>query len=491
MKKIKNIQGFSLIELTIVIITIGILAAIAMQSMVVLLKDSRQIETEREMEMLADAIAGNPDITTGGFRSDFGYIGDIGSFPPNLDALTTNPGGYTTWDGPYIPPTYSQDIDDYKYDQYGSAYTYTGGITISSNGSGSTLTKKIADASNDYLLNQYNGVIKDAANNVPGTDFLDSVVVVVTIPNGVGGLLTKTYPVDSLGNFTLDSLPVGQHLLQIVYNPNVDTLQNYITVLPRHKSSRVFKFAYAYFITSSGGGGTGPGSCATEPVLTAGLLLHWNFNDTSSQFAYDVSGNNNDGILGSSTASESNDPTWTANGKYCSGLYFDGTNDVVEDLDAEDFLNGLSAVTFSVWVKSDVTGVDRGIMFTMNPDGSDENFGTRYDQSGLYGGSTSLIKSSIRSTSGYEQVEGESNSQSTGWQHIALVWSSGSSMKLYVDGYEQAIFYSNGTVSGTIANIQKFMIGRGTKGFYWMGYMDDVRLYNRALSDAEVLLLAD
>ena len=101
MKKLQNIHGFGLIEITIIIITIGILAAIAMQSMTVLITDQKSVTTEREMEMLANAIRGNPEIMNNGVRSDFGYIGDVGSFPPNLDALKTNP-GYATWNGPHI-----------------------------------------------------------------------------------------------------------------------------------------------------------------------------------------------------------------------------------------------------------------------------------------------------------------------------------------------------------------------------------------------------
>jgi type II secretory pathway pseudopilin PulG len=246
-------SGFSLIEVLILIVVIGIAASTAMQWMAGSIDDVRRAKTEREMEMLADAIVGNPEKMSEGKRSDFGYVGDVGSFPSNLRALYENPGGYSTWDGPYIEPGFTQDSTGFKFDEWGQAYNYSGGITITSTGSGTTIIKKLADANSDYLLNSFSGVIEDSAGNVPGITYLDSVDVVVTIPNGSGSTTSKTYNPDSAGIFTLDSLPVGQHMLKIIFVPTVDTLKRYVTILPRHKSGRDYKFAE--FCFSSGGGG--------------------------------------------------------------------------------------------------------------------------------------------------------------------------------------------------------------------------------------------
>ncbi len=237
--------GFSLIELLVVVVVIGILAAIAMQAMNVTVEDIRRTRTEREMEMLASAIVGDPAITNGGVRSDFGYFGDIGAFPANLQALYQNPGSYATWDGPYLPPGFSQDNTGFKTDEWGTAYSYSGGVTITSSGSGSTITKKIADATSDYLLNQLKGTIKDVNDSLPGSTYDDSVDIKITIPDGSGGTVTKTYHPDSTGVFTLDSLPVGKHALRIIYTPNVDTLFRYVTILPRHRSSTANEYLFA------------------------------------------------------------------------------------------------------------------------------------------------------------------------------------------------------------------------------------------------------
>jgi prepilin-type N-terminal cleavage/methylation domain-containing protein len=258
-KMVHNISGFSLIEVVVVIVVMGIVAAIAMKSMTSSLEDMRRIETEREMEMLAAAIVGQSDFTGAGARSDFGYIGDVGAFPPDLQALYQNPGGYATWNGPYIEPGFTQDAAGYRTDDWGQVYTYTGGITITSNGGGSPITHQFAKAASDYLLNTFNGNIKDANDSVPGITYMDSVAIRISIPDGAGGTLTKYYSPDALGAFTLDALPVGTHPVRFIYTPANDTLLRYVTILPRHKSSSEFKFAYAYF----GGGGSGGGCTGT------------------------------------------------------------------------------------------------------------------------------------------------------------------------------------------------------------------------------------
>jgi len=227
--------GFSLIELIVIIVVLGILAAVAMQSMSASVEDIRRIETEREMDMLADAMVGNASLYSGGARSDFGYVGDIGAFPLNLQALAENPGGYTTWNGPYLPAGFVQDTVGYLLDAWGQPYQYAGGVIVTSGGGGTPITKKIANAAADYLSNTLSGVITDANDSVPGIIYMDSVDIAISIPDGSGGTTTRTATPDSAGNFTLAVLPVGTHPVAAVYRPATDTLVRYVTILPRHR----------------------------------------------------------------------------------------------------------------------------------------------------------------------------------------------------------------------------------------------------------------
>ncbi|MDD4051711.1 MAG: prepilin-type N-terminal cleavage/methylation domain-containing protein [candidate division Zixibacteria bacterium] len=243
-------RGFSLIELLIVIVVLGIMAAVATKSMTGSVESKRHNETEREMEILARAIVGDPGLAQNGRRCDFGYVGDVGAFPPNLQALVQNPGGYSTWRGPYLPPSFTQDSTGFKLDAWGASYAYSGGLTITSTGGGSTMTKLIADAANDYLRNRFAGIVKDAADSLPGIKYRDSVNIRLVVPDGSGGTLVKNIKPDASGTFALDSLPAGIHKLCVIFIPDADTLVRYITVLPRNKTGRPYlcKFAAHHFM---------------------------------------------------------------------------------------------------------------------------------------------------------------------------------------------------------------------------------------------------
>lgn len=243
-------SGISLIEVVIVIVVVGIVVSLALQSMTALLKDAKTIETEREMDMLARAIAGDPSImaVAGGERSEFGYVGDVGALPPNLAALVTNP-GYSTWNGPYVPESFNQTAGDYNKDAWGEDYDYTGGIDITSTGSGTDIEKKFAESSSDVLSNDVFGLIRDVNDSIPSVDDTADVNIAIVYPDGAGGIDTVTcHPSDS-GWFEFSGIPIGRHRLHTIYTPEVDTLTRQVTVVPRRGDDEVavFNFGSAYF----------------------------------------------------------------------------------------------------------------------------------------------------------------------------------------------------------------------------------------------------
>ncbi len=243
-------RGISLIEVTIIIVVVGIVASLALRSMESIMKDARQIETEREMDVLAKAIAGDPSImaVAGGERSEFGYVGDVGSLPPNLGALVTNP-GYDTWNGPYLPPAFNREANGFGTDAWGTAYDYAGGVEITSTGSGSDITKRIAENSDDLLSNQVTGRIRDVNDSIPTADDLADLEAAIVYPDGTGGLDTVSTNPDDSGWFTINSLPIGRHPLRVIYTPEVDTLMRYVTIVPRNGTDEVLRYNFdtAYF----------------------------------------------------------------------------------------------------------------------------------------------------------------------------------------------------------------------------------------------------
>lgn len=94
-------SGFTLMELVIVIVIVGIMSTIGIRAILRIGENRAFVVTLSKMEDLKYAIAGNPLIIGSGARLQYGYVGDTGQMPPNLNALITNP-GMTCWNGPYL-----------------------------------------------------------------------------------------------------------------------------------------------------------------------------------------------------------------------------------------------------------------------------------------------------------------------------------------------------------------------------------------------------
>lgn len=258
--------GFTLIELIVVILTVAILATIAVQKMAPLGRSVRIEETKREMDRLAIAIAGNPDVHTAGFRTAFGYIGDVGSLPPDLDALYANP-GYATWNGPYIDNAFAQQPDDFKKDAWQRDYIYAG-ISIISLGSGEAIEKRLAASAGHLLGNSISGNLVDIDGTPPGYDYADSLSVRLFVPDGVGGITARTSGVDAGGHFAFDSIPIGNHRMEIMYQPGSDTLRRFVSVPPNSRAYGEYYFSRDLWPEGGAAGGI-------EFVAGSDTLLPW------------------------------------------------------------------------------------------------------------------------------------------------------------------------------------------------------------------------
>jgi len=122
--------GFTIIELVMVIVVLGIVAAIAVPRMGGLSESSRITATESEMVILKKAIVGNPSVVAGGRYFDVGFEGDIGHPPGALVDLAVKPDSLPVydkftrigWNGPYVDTA----GNDYLKDAWGTDYVYDG-----------------------------------------------------------------------------------------------------------------------------------------------------------------------------------------------------------------------------------------------------------------------------------------------------------------------------------------------------------------------------
>jgi type II secretory pathway pseudopilin PulG len=224
-----NSRGFTLIELVIIILIIGVIGTVAMLRMNETIYSAQYEQTKQEMDNLAQALVGNPEVLSDGARTDFGFVGDNGVLPSTMDDLVQNPGGWSTWDGPYMGT--GLNTDDFKRDAWNSVYTLTDTL-IRSTGSGGNIDKVYANSSSALLSNSVVGWVRDASGQAPTAANADLITVILNYPNGAGGMANVVANPSADGRFVYTGVPIGNHTLRVIFTPDSDTIGMPIAVYP-------------------------------------------------------------------------------------------------------------------------------------------------------------------------------------------------------------------------------------------------------------------
>ena len=244
------------------------------------------------------------------------------------------------------------------------------------------------------------------------------------------------------------------------FNGFLDDVRVYNRALSAGEITQLYNLGAASKLASTPRGLPGQG-------LNSGLVGHWTFDGPKMLTnVADSSGQGNNGSLVGQTS------TTTVPGKLGQALSFDGVDDYV-NIPHNNILNP-SAITISFWANMETVISSNNTLIEKNP--NTNNLRIR----------TTSNKYQFITNAGTNNLLANTAFSFGKWEHWVFS-GDGSGLKLYRNGIidnSNAVAYTASASSGALG------IG-GIAGGFWANKvkMDDVRIYNRALSASEITQL--
>lgn len=206
---------------------------------------------------------------------------------------------------------------------------------------------------------------------------------------------------------------------------------------------------------------------------TQGLVGYWPLNEGSGNSAADASGNGNTGSWSGTPAG--NNGTYYTGGKV--GSYagdFDGSTDYVETGNANALAINSSLWTLSFWFMPSSSSGANTEFIVINGVITVNRFGV------IWQGASSPLR--IYNGSYYNSSQ---SAFTVGVWYFLTAVQGENILSLYINGLQDSSHTSGYTVTGVASPLS---IGKFSSS-YFPGLVDDVRVYNRDLSPAEILAI--
>ncbi len=192
-------------------------------------------------------------------------------------------------------------------------------------------------------------------------------------------------------------------------------------------------------------------------------VAHWHFDEGDGTLAHDVDGGNH-GTLGDGDAAKT--PTWS----FGCGLLFDGVDDFVKVPDSDGLDPAVDKMTIAAWVQPHSSQIGP-LVKKIN-----KIRGYRVNITG-----TGALRFGFRRNGRDKTVTSTTTLPLHEWTHVAARYD-GAQMRIFINGtIDTATAAVTGTSVGTTAPV---WIGGEQNHFH--GYLDDISIYDRALSDSEI-----
>ncbi len=213
------------------------------------------------------------------------------------------------------------------------------------------------------------------------------------------------------------------------------------------------------------------------------IIDTWNFDESSGQTISSSNGSNN-GILGFNNTVESFDPARLAIGKFGAALSFDGVDDIAT-IPLTTSTQNLSSFTYSAWIKPNSLG-EASYGRIVSRESS-----AKFDDFYFLVNPGNTLCASVTNSAGttFISVSATSAISLNSWNHVAVTYDDKGDrqLHLFVNGVETA-YQSQNPLTGTLKfTTNPIVIGNAPSlDRTFDGAIDDLRLYSRALSAAEI-----
>lgn len=218
-------------------------------------------------------------------------------------------------------------------------------------------------------------------------------------------------------------------------------------------------------------------------VVRDSLSGYWKLDEDNGYTVADYSGNGLTGVVLGST-------DITENGKSGRALSFGGVDDAVNISDAFELNPHNESFSISAWINADAAQGSVGRIFTKLPVAGYPGYSLYIRE--IDGKAVACYYSTGDTCNdGGTEAASDSDLRGAGWKHVAAVFNrANGSVYMYVDGVLQAAVDTGFASAAEIINIREATIGAestgGPIGAAFAGYIDEVRLYKKALNQSEV-----
>lgn len=379
--------------------------------------------------------------------------------------MNTSDWTFSTWIK-WVGGTNPQIISEGNYDTIGGG-TYSGwGVrAISSTG---TIRFTLGNTSSSIDINSKTGLNDNKWHHITftidrdgvGTPYTDGAMGTTTSVSSLNGSNINSSFSDTIGADLGTSFPVGTN--------NFKGFLDDVRIYPYARSAAQIKKDYASGLSGMGsaeGANVNVGSKSSKG-LSDGLVGYWKFDEGVGTTSADSSGNGNLATFAAGTSA----PTWTG-GKFGIGTSYDGSNDYIYVTDTTssplDVTTGLSEFAWIyITANGDILGKPNKYKFAIS--------------------SSKIIAALDTTGKAWDWATNSSNTtlSTNTWYHAGFTYSSSTNkVTYYLNGQPDG---TDTSFSGTInTDDSSVKIGYGGST-YFTGNIDEIRIYNRALSPTEI-----